>query len=97
VIEHIVIFKFDSSTTERQKEDAIIKLKALEQEIPDILDLRVGRDFSGKNQSFDLGLTVCFKDRRALEVYGPHPKHQAVVTYLKKIGLVEKIIIDFEV
>ena len=44
-----------------------------------------------------MGLSVLFEDRTAFENYGPHPKHQEVVTLLEDIGLMDIIILDFPV
>lgn len=96
MIEHIVILKFGQDTSTAQQDEAIRKLNGLKEEIPEIISLQAGYDFSNRNQGFQIGLTVRFQDKNGLEVYGPHPKHQAVVAYLKEIGLIDIIVIDFE-
>jgi hypothetical protein len=95
MIEHIVIFKFKESASMSQIENAIIMLKDLKKEIPGIVDIQAGQNLSKRSQGFELGLTVRIENIRALEEYGPHPKHQEIVRYLEKIGLVDTIILDF--
>ncbi|WP_018923482.1 Dabb family protein [Salsuginibacillus kocurii] len=96
MIEHVVILKFKEETTEAQRDEAAKKLQSLENEIPGIIDLKAGRNFSERGQGFDVGLTVRFEDKAALEAYGPHPKHKEVTSYLKEIGMVDIIVMDFE-
>ncbi|WCK52990.1 Dabb family protein [Aneurinibacillus sp. Ricciae_BoGa-3] len=97
MVEHIVLFKFSEGTQKDQKDEAIHKIKNLKHEIPGILDLQSNYNFSTSNQGFEIGLTVRLETKEALEAYGPHPKHQALVAYLKEIGLTDLIIVDFEI
>ncbi len=96
MVEHIVILKFNEQTTLEQQTEAIQRLKSLKQEIPGIVDIQAGFNFSERSQGFEVGLTVRFEDRQALEVYGPHEKHQEAVSFLKEIGLSDIIVVDFE-
>lgn len=75
---------------------AITMLKGLKDEIHGIEDLKAGLNFSGRSNGFEVGLTVTLSSKEALEEYGPHPKHQEVVSFLKEIGLEELIAVDFE-
>jgi hypothetical protein len=96
MVEHIVLIKFSSKTTNVQKEELIRKTLRLKDIIPGILDIQQGMNFSSRSQGYEVGLTVRFKDRNSLENYGPHPAHQEIVNYLKEIGLKDSIIVDFE-
>ena len=96
MVEHIVIFKFNEKTSVEQQSEAIRKLKKLKNEISGIVDIQAGLNFSDRSQGFQLGLTVRFEDRQALEAYGPHEKHQEAVSFLREIGLVDIIVVDFE-
>ncbi|MDR4947637.1 Dabb family protein [Neobacillus cucumis] len=97
MIEHIVLLKFSSETTEVQKQELIRRTLQLKNVIPGIVDIQQGYNFSNRSQGFEIGLTVRFEDKASLENYGPHPEHQAVFSYLKEIGLVDSIIVDFEI
>ena len=94
MITHIVLFKFKESTTSEQKEAVIFNLRSLKDEIPGIIDLKAGLNVSDKHKGFEIGLSILFNDKKALEQYGPHPKHQNVVTHLKDNGLLDMIIFD---
>ncbi|NYE04259.1 hypothetical protein F4694_001003 [Bacillus niacini] len=95
MIKHIVLFKFSQKTTNEQKEEVILRLKSLKEEINGIIDIFAGINFSQNNSGFEIGLAVLFSDRNAFENYGPHPKHQEVVSYLKKVGMTDITILDF--
>ncbi len=97
MVEHIVLIKFSKETTEAQKDELIRRTLELKDVIPGIVDLQQGRNFSDRNKGYEVGLTVRFEDKAALENYGPHPKHQEIVSYLKEIGLEDTIVIDFEI
>jgi len=94
---HLVLFRFESFTSDEQKKEAILRLLSLKDSIPGIEDLKAGHNFSERNKGYDIGLSVILTNKLALEEYGPHPKHQEVVSYLNKIGLIDLIIIDFEI
>ncbi|EPZ47415.1 Dabb family protein [Alicyclobacillus acidoterrestris] len=97
MVEHVVLFKFGPHTTDEQMQECIEKAATLQDEIPGIVDFVAGRDFSGRNQGFQVGLTVRFKDREALDHYIPHPKHQEFVQYTLDIGRQDIIVLDFEI
>lgn len=79
MVEHIVLFKWKAEATPEQIATAIAGLAGLKEQVPNILDLTVGENFTDRGQGFTHGLVVRFPDKAALEVYGPHPAHQHVV------------------
>lgn len=97
MVEHIVLFKFSEATTSDQKDEAISQAKQLANHIDGILDIQMGYNFSERSKGYELGLTVRFVNKEALEIYGPHPKHQEYVQFLKAIGIVDILALDFEI
>lgn len=97
MIEHIVLVKFSQETTIEQKQELIRRTLELKNIIPGIVDIQQGINFSNRSQGYEVGLTVRFKDREALETYGPHPAHQEIISYLNNIGMEDSIIVDFEI
>jgi hypothetical protein len=79
VVEHIVLFRWSEAATPEAIDNVLQELRALKGKIDGIVELTCGADFSGRAQGFTHGLYVRFKDRAALEAYGPHPAHQHVV------------------
>jgi len=97
MIEHVVLFKVTANATEEQKQRMVAELSGLKEKIPGIVDLSVGRNFSDRNQGFEIGLVVRFRDREALEVYLPHPAHRGCVeTYINPIRE-DVIVVDYEI
>ncbi|GGH75996.1 heme-degrading monooxygenase HmoA [Pullulanibacillus pueri] len=97
MIEHIVLFKFNEQTTNGQKEEAMKRLRELKNQLPGILDIQTNHNFSDRGKGYTMGLTVRFESKADLEHYGPSDAHQAVVSYLKEIGMVDTLAVDFEI
>ena len=97
MVEHMVIFKFNEAAKKEQKDQAIEKLHNLKHVISGIKDLQCNYNFSTRNQGYEIGLTVRFENKSALDEYTPHPKHQEAVSYLKEIGMVDSLVVDFEI
>ena len=94
--DHLVLFKLKPEATEEQKQAALEALKGLNGAVPGIVDLTVGINFSDRGQGFEIGLFVRFTDRAALEAYGPHPAHQAVVRDFINPIKADVIVMDFQ-
>ncbi|TGA97862.1 Dabb family protein [Sporolactobacillus shoreae] len=96
MIEHIVLFQFEDSTTEAQKEEGARRLRHLIHELPGIIDIQAGQNYSTRSKGYSMALTVLFRSKEDHERYTPSPEHQAVVSYLKEIGLIDSLAVDFE-
>lgn len=96
MIEHIVLLKFSPETSQEQKDEALRRLEGLGSQLPGIVDIHAGYDFSNRAKGFEGALTIRFESREALQNYGPSEEHQAVVRYLDEIGTVDRLVVDFE-
>ena len=96
MIEHIALLKFSPETTREQKDELIRRTLGLKGKVPGIVDIRQGMNFSDRSKGYEMGLTVRFEDRAALDAYGTHPDHLEIVAYLKEIGIEDSIFVDFE-
>jgi hypothetical protein len=96
MIEHMVLLKFSPDTTALERREVARRLVALKDQIPGIIGIVAGENFSARSKGFDLGLCVRFPDRERLAVYGPHPRHQEVYRYMEQVGLQDVIAVDFE-
>jgi len=78
MVKHIVIWKLK----EENKEENALKIKAaleaLNGQIPGLLHIEVGFDFSKKESSGDIALYSEFESIEHLDAYIIHPKHIAV-------------------
>lgn len=97
MVEHIVLIKCAETTTAAQKQQLIDRTLRLKETIPGIVDIQQGLNFSTRNKGYDIGLTVRFENREALQNYLPHPDHQATIAYLQQIGVEDTIIVDFDI
>ena len=73
MVEHIVLFKMKSESTQGEKEKLFSMLRGLEGKIEGIVSLSAGESFTDRHQGYTIGLVVRFVDREALERYGPTP------------------------
>ena len=96
MIEHIVLFRWKPEATDEQVAAVMEGLRGLKDSVPGILALACGVDFSGRAQGYTHGLVVRFPDRAALDAYGPHPAHQAVVETQIKPIVSDVLAFDFE-
>jgi len=60
------------------------KLEALNGQIPGLLKLEVGFDFSKSDMSADLVLYSEFESKEALQGYQDHPLHKEVQAFVKE-------------
>ncbi|MBL8335143.1 MAG: Dabb family protein [Rhodoferax sp.] len=99
MIKHIVMWKFketahgqDLATNARQTRD---RLESLRGQIPGLLHIEVGLDFSATPNSAHVVLYSEFESREALAVYQAHPLHQAIVPFVVEAAT-ERRLVDYE-
>lgn len=91
-----MLVKFTEAPPAKEIDEVIDRTLDLKNHIPGIVDIQQGRNFSNRSKGYELGLTVRFDSREALERYEPHPKHQEIIAYLKETGLEDIIVVDFD-
>ena len=82
MIDHVVLFRWKPGTTDAQIEAVMEGLRGLNGQIPGLVEMQAGPDFSGRSQGYTHGLVSRFTDRAALAAYSPHPAHRRVVEEL---------------
>ena len=94
MVKHIVFFKFEDNSAENT---AQIKERFMGMvgKIEGMKNLEVGINFSTEERAFDMALSCDFDDKEGLKFYATHPVHVAIVTYLKSINTVTKVV-DYE-
>ena len=99
MIKHIVMWKLEDFADGRTKnENAKIikeKLEALVGVIPEIVELEVGIDILGTNQSYDVVLVSEFKNLQELDIYAKHPEHVKVGEFVGKVRK-DRVAVDYE-
>jgi Stress responsive A/B Barrel Domain len=95
MVVHTFAFRWKPGVTDNQKQRAIDEIRALQQQIPGVLETSVGVNISPRSQGYELGGVMKFKDHAALEAYNAHPVHQKLLTWL--MPLIDPLEVDFEV
>ena len=94
MVVHTFAFRWKTGVREDQKARAIVEIRALQGQIPGLLETSVGTNISPRSQGFELGGVMKFSNREALEAYGGHPVHQKLLQWL--MPLIDPIEVDFE-
>ena len=99
MIKHIVTFRLKETAhgNGRDENARLIKQKieSLRGQIPGMVELEVGLDFSHTEQSADLVLYSVFESRAALDAYQAHPAHQAILPFIAEARS-ERRLVDYE-
>ncbi len=94
---HIVLFRWRSDVNAAQVAAAHDALRALATEIPGIVEITCGTNFTDRAKGFQSGLVVRFTDRAALDAYLPHPTHRRVVDEFINPIREDSLALDYEV
>jgi len=92
---HMFAFRFKAGVTEQQKQEIVEAIRALQKDIPEVLETWVGKNESPRGQGYELGGVMKFADAAAYERYGAHPVHQKLLSWL--MPLIDPIEVDFAV
>ncbi len=90
---HMFAFRFKPGVTKATKDEIVTAIRALQDEIPQVLETFVGMNESPRGAGYELGGVMKFADAAACEAYGAHPVHQKLLGWLKP--LIEPIEVDF--
>ncbi len=96
MIHHLVWFKLRDDIAPEDKNFLKQQMIGMTQDIPQIVELACGEDFSGRSHGFGWGLAVKFQSREDGEIYDKHPAHQAFIGRCKHLWS-EVRALDFEV
>ena len=94
MITHVVLLQPKTEVSNEEITTALEHVKALQKEIPGIIDVQAGRNMSDFNQGYTYGFVMCFVNVEYLKAYAPHPMHQKVSQELQHIC---QKIIDFDI
>ncbi len=97
MVEHAVLFKVKSGTPAESVAAMIAGLKGLKSQVPGVVDLSAGTNFSDRSKGFTHGLVVRFTDQAALDGYLPHPAHRDVVERLIRPIVEDVLVVDYEI
>jgi Stress responsive A/B Barrel Domain len=90
---HMFAFRLKPGVREEQKDRMLREIKALQKQIPGILETVIGKNDSPRGQGYEIGGAMKFPDQAALEAYNLHPVHQELLKWL--VPLIDAIEVDF--
>ena len=92
---HTFSFRWKPEATQEQKEHVVREIRALQGQIPGLVETLVGHNISPRAQGYELGGVMKFADRTVFEAYNDHPVHQKLLAWL--MPLIDPLEVDFEV
>ncbi|CAN5294223.1 hypothetical protein BH24ACT19_BH24ACT19_20550 [soil metagenome] len=95
MVDHLVLFTVKGDARAEDVEDLLASLKGLKKEIPDVIDLSVGENFSERSQGYTHGLFARFRTVDDLRSYISHPEHLAVVEKLDALTT-GRLVVDYD-
>lgn len=79
MVNHVVMFKFKSTTPPAERQAYVAELRSLGKKISEVRRLDVGENIVASPRAYDVVLIASFDDREALDRYARHPEHQPVL------------------
>jgi len=96
LIVHIALFRWREEASQEAIDSTLAELRKLKDKIPGIVDISSGPNFSERAKGYTHVLVIRFKDRSALQAFGPHPEHQRVVQKLMNPIRADVLSLDYE-
>ena len=90
------MWKFKDGVVEADKLEMKRQLESLKGVVPSLLQIEVGMDVVGTDQSKDMVLTTLFHSLSDLQAYADHPAHLQVGAFIKPL-VCERTVVDYKV
>ena len=95
MIDHLVLFAVKGDASAGDVEDLLSSLWGLKEGVPNVVDLTVGEDFSGRGGGHTHGLFARSASPDDLRAYLEHPEHRAVVEKLNTLTT-GRLVVDYD-
>ncbi len=83
-IAHMVWMKFNDGVSQQRIEHHLSALSALPAEVPEIVSLNLGENFTDRAQGYTHGMLVVLESKEGLRAYADHPAHVPVANALRE-------------
>ena len=93
MITHVVLLKPKAETTPDEMRQILAQVQTLQQSIPGIIDVQIGKNLSMNQQGYTYGFIMHFIDAEHLKAYALHPAHRIVSDEIRRIS---SQVIDFD-
>jgi Stress responsive A/B Barrel Domain len=80
---HAFLFQWQDGVSAEMKERAARDIRALQGQVPGLLETSYGANVSPRSQGFTHGGVMKFSDLAALQAYGTHPAHEKLLQWLR--------------
>ncbi len=94
MITHVVLLKPKPEIALDEMQQVLAQVRALQQNIPGIVDVQTGENLSVNDQGYTYGFIMHFVDEEHLRAYAPHPAHRIVSDEILRIS---SQVIDFDI
>src|SRR6266446_5923032 len=84
---HSFLFQWHPSVTSEMKDRAAREIRALQGQIPGLLETSYGANVSPRSQGFAHGGVMKFRDKAALYAYSPQPLLQKLVGWMRRLRI----------
>ncbi len=95
MVDHLVLFAVNDDASGKDVEDLLASIRSLRDSIPNVVDLSVGEDFSGRAKGYTHGLFVRLRTTDDLRAYLDHPDHRTVVEKLDALTT-GRLVVDYD-
>jgi len=96
MIKHIVFWKIKEDLDfDGVFEEMKIRVEAMNEEIPGLAYVELGRDFNGSDVAYDIALYSEIENKEALKTYQDHPKHLFVKEFIGAVTS-DRCVVDYE-
>ncbi len=95
MVDHLVLFEVKNNAQVEDVEALLSRLRGLRSSIPNVVDLSVGENFSGRAKGYTHGLFVRLRTADDLQAYLDHPDHRAVVEKLDALTT-GRLVVDYD-
>ncbi len=95
MVDHLVLFAVKDDASAEDVRDLLSSIRDLRGNIPNVMDLSVGEDFSGRAKGYTHGLFVRLRTADDLRAYLDHPDHRAVVEKLDSVTS-GRLVVDYD-
>ena len=81
MLKHVVMIKYKPDTSEAHIQRFVQQARDMFGQIPELLEIEVGRDVVEESRSWHVVLLTRFDDAPALRRYQGHPVHEALMVF----------------
>ena len=96
MVRHVVLFRFNSETTDADKQSLRDGLSDLRTAIPEIQRYEFGDDLKLAEGNFDFAVMAEFANATDFQAYAAHPRHQQLIADLVRPILAERVALQYE-